>query len=236
MNEQWNRLDYIRALEAIKSGGELFGQSVEKMSDVYEIIGKHFGVSIHTAASWRRDNGYGPGKSIREDVMALCKIYNRCLPALGGKTETRPKSGTKTYSCRECGTPFESVGYNVFYCDACRRKKRKQIAHNAYRRTHPVTYTEKKCIICGNKFEGTRFQKCCSEECEKKANLLPQQIRKTDVYNMYLKPGNKDKMEELRRELGFGSMSALLKKALSEYMAGNISVKEKLVEIMEMLE
>ncbi len=139
MNEQWNRLDYIRALEAIKSEGELFGQSVEKMSDVYEIIGKHFGVSIHTAASWRRDdNGYGPKKSIREDVIALCKIYNRCLPSLGGKTETRPKRCMEICSCKECGTPFESMGYNVFYCDACRRKKRTRIAYNAYKRTHPV--------------------------------------------------------------------------------------------------
>ena len=147
-----------------------------------------------------------------------------------------PDYSIKTYSCRECGKPFQSAGYNAFYCDDCRKKKRKQIAHNAYRRTHPITYVEKKCRICGKTFEGSRSQVSCSAKCEEKGNLMPLQSRKSDAYIMYLKPGNKDKMEKLRRELGFGTMSALLKASLSEYMAEHITDSEKLEEVKKLLE
>ena len=147
-----------------------------------------------------------------------------------------PNYKIKTYACKVCGKTFESKAYNVFYCNDCRRRKRKRIAHNAYRKTHPLKYKESECILCGKTFKGTRLQKYCCEKCEEKGSLLPVQTKRADAYIMYLKPGKKDKMELLRRGLGFGTMSALLKASLSEYMEKHIDDREELDKAKKMLD
>ena len=53
---------------------------------------------------------------------------------------------------------------------------------------------------------------------------------------MYLAPGNKEEMEKIRRDMGFGTMSALLKTALSEYITNHVKDKEKLNEVKKLLE
>ena len=129
----------------------------------------------------------------------------------------------KKYICKECGSEFESRGYNVFYCAPCRKKKRQQISHNAYRRTHPAVYTDKTCKVCGKDFRGTKFDIFCSPECAEKGKDIPSVAALKDSYLMYLPKGYKAVIDELKRNLGFPSVSDLLKASLKEYLDNHLT-------------
>lgn len=152
--------------------------------------------------------------------------------------ETRPM---RQYNCKNCGAPFLSRGYHVFYCEACRKEKRKETAANAYRKTYQPKKqktTSHICPVCHKIFKAAAKQQYCSISCAEFAarniDLIADNSRKVDSITLRLPEGSREVLLKCKDLLEIPSVNELIKTALVAYLAEQIvdpKVKDELAVI-----